>query len=43
LAVTGWSDSLRGAIQDAYAGVARVRFEGAFCRRDIGRRHVAAE
>jgi phosphoribosylamine--glycine ligase len=43
LAVTGWSDSMRGAIQDAYSGVARVRFEGAFCRRDIGRRHVAAE
>jgi phosphoribosylamine-glycine ligase len=42
LAVTGWADDLGGALRTAYAGVARVHFEGAFCRGDIGRRHVPA-
>lgn len=40
LAVTGWAGDLRGALKAAYDGVARVHFEGAFCRRDIGRRHT---
>jgi phosphoribosylamine--glycine ligase len=43
LAVTGWARDLRAALRAAYDGVARVNFEGAFCRRDIGRRHVVAE
>ncbi len=43
LAVTGRGRDLRGALDAAYRGVARIRFEGAFHRRDIGRRHVAAQ
>ncbi|HEU4366439.1 MAG TPA: phosphoribosylamine--glycine ligase [Candidatus Krumholzibacteria bacterium] len=40
LAVTGWAGDLGGALQAAYDGVARVRFDGGFCRTDIGRRHT---
>lgn len=40
LAVTGWAGDLGGALKAAYDGVARVHFEGAFCRTDIGRRHT---
>ena len=40
LAVTGWAGDLGGALKAAYDGVARVRFDGGFCRRDIGRRHT---
>jgi len=43
LAVTGWAPDLRAALRAAYERVARVRFEGAFYRTDIGRRHVAAD
>ncbi|MDH4036326.1 MAG: phosphoribosylamine--glycine ligase [Candidatus Krumholzibacteria bacterium] len=43
LAVTGWAGDLRGALRVAYDGVARVQFDGAFWRSDIGRRHVAAD
>ncbi len=40
LAVTGRGEDLRGALDAAYEGVGRIRFDGAFCRSDIGRRHV---
>jgi phosphoribosylamine--glycine ligase len=42
LAVTAWASGLPAAVSAAYGAVARVRFEGAFHRRDIGRRHLAA-
>ncbi len=42
LAVTGVDATLAGALDAAYAAVDRIRFEGAFCRRDIGRRALAA-
>jgi phosphoribosylamine--glycine ligase len=38
LAVTAWAKDLAGALQHAYRGVEKVRFEGAFWRSDIGRR-----
>jgi phosphoribosylamine--glycine ligase len=38
LAVTAWARDLAGALQHAYRGVEKVRFEGAFWRSDIGRR-----
>ncbi|HEX5131042.1 MAG TPA: phosphoribosylamine--glycine ligase [Candidatus Krumholzibacteria bacterium] len=40
LAVTGWGADLRGALERAYRLVARVGFDGAFSRSDIGRRHI---
>ncbi|KAJ2441790.1 Bifunctional purine biosynthetic protein ade1 [Coemansia sp. RSA 2440] len=36
LAVTGVSDTVQGALDRAYAGVATVSFDGAFHRTDIG-------
>jgi phosphoribosylamine--glycine ligase len=42
LAVTAWADGLAAAVGAAYDAVARVRIAGAFYRRDIGRRHLAA-
>lgn len=38
LAVTAWAKDLAGALHHAYEGVEKVRFEGAFWRRDIGKR-----
>jgi phosphoribosylamine--glycine ligase len=43
LAVTGWAGDLHGALRTAYDGVARVKFDGAFWRSDIGCRHVAKD
>lgn len=40
LAVTGLGPSLDQALDRAYRGVACIRFEGAFYRRDIGRKRV---
>jgi len=38
LAVTAWNDDVRGAVDKAYSGISRIRFDGAFWRRDIGHR-----
>jgi phosphoribosylamine--glycine ligase len=38
LGVTGLGATLDGAIATAYHAVDRISFEGAHCRRDIGRR-----
>ena len=38
LAVTAWGDGLAGALAHAYDGVGKVEFEGAFYRKDIGRK-----
>ena len=38
LAVTAWNGDIRGAVEKAYGGVSRIRFDGAFWRRDIGHR-----
>ncbi|UCG52409.1 MAG: phosphoribosylamine--glycine ligase [Candidatus Latescibacterota bacterium] len=38
LAVTAWDEALSGALGHAYEGVEMVRFNGAYWRRDIGRR-----
>jgi phosphoribosylamine--glycine ligase len=38
LAVTAWGDDVRSAVGAAYDGVSRISFDGAFWRRDIGRR-----
>jgi len=42
LGVTAAADTLQEALQDAYAAAERIRFDGAFMRRDIGRRALAA-
>jgi phosphoribosylamine--glycine ligase len=39
LAVSARADSLRAALDEAYAAVGRIRIDGAFFRGDIGRRH----
>jgi phosphoribosylamine-glycine ligase len=38
LAVTAWNADIRGALTAAYGGVERIRFDGAFWRKDIGHR-----
>jgi len=38
LAVTAWNRDVRGAVEKAYGGISRIRFDGAFWRRDIGHR-----
>ena len=38
LSVTAWAKDLAGALRHAYEGVEKVRFEGAFWRKDIGKR-----
>ena len=38
LAVTAWSDSIRGALRAAYDSVEKIHYEGAFWRSDIGHR-----
>jgi phosphoribosylamine--glycine ligase len=43
LCVTALGDSVIDAATRAYAGVDRIRFEGAFARRDIGYRAIARE
>lgn len=42
LGVTATADNLQQAVQRAYAGAAKIRFEGAHYRRDIGARALAA-
>ena len=37
------ADDLPGAVARAYALAGRIRFDNAYCRRDIGRRALAAE
>ena len=39
---TALADSLPDAIEQAYAVAAQVRFENAYCRRDIGQRALRA-
>jgi phosphoribosylamine--glycine ligase len=36
LGVTAWGETLKSARESAYAGVEKIRFDGAHCRRDIG-------
>ena len=43
LCVCGLGDSVSAAQRVAYAGVDRIRWQGAFCRRDIGHRAIARE
>ena len=38
LGVTAQAPDLKTALQEAYAAVDRIRFDNAFCRRDIGHR-----
>ena len=38
LAVTGWGNNLKGALDAAYDGVNKIRFKDAYWRRDIGHR-----
>jgi phosphoribosylamine--glycine ligase len=40
-AVTGVGQNLKGAIEHAYRGVERIRFEGCHFRKDIGQRALA--
>jgi phosphoribosylamine--glycine ligase len=43
LGVTGLGDSLSGSIDTAYEAVDQISFEGAHCRRDIGRRAAGGQ
>lgn len=43
LGVTARGETLGQAMQNAYAAVDRIHFDGCFCRRDIGRRALEAE
>lgn len=36
MGVTGWKDTLKGAIDSTYEAVKEIRFEGMHYRRDIG-------
>jgi phosphoribosylamine--glycine ligase len=40
LGVTGWASTLAEAIQRAYRATEQIHIDGAFFRRDIGRKHV---
>ena len=42
LGVTATADTLREALSKAYEGVEKISFEGAFWRKDIGRRALNA-
>ena len=42
LGVTATADTLSAAVQKAYSQVPKVRFENAYCRRDIGARALRA-
>lgn len=37
LAVTSYADDFREALQESYRNIGRIKFEGAYCRRDIGK------
>lgn len=37
LAVTSYADDFRRALEQSYRNVDRIRFQGAYCRRDIGK------
>ena len=41
LGVTAVSSDVSSAIEAAYAGVSRIHFDGAYARRDIGRKALA--
>lgn len=41
LSVSAWSDTLQGAIADAYVAVSKIKFEGANFRHDIAAKGVA--
>ena len=43
LGVTALGDTLEEAIEKAYAQAANVKFENAYCRRDIGARALQAK
>ena len=43
LGVTAKGDTLETAIETAYKNVEQVHFDNAFCRRDIGKRALAAK
>ncbi len=43
LGVTGTADTLQGALDQAYAAVEHISFDGSFYRRDIGARALAAK
>lgn len=43
LGVTATASTLEEALRDAYASADRIHFDGAFMRRDIGRRALAAK
>jgi phosphoribosylamine---glycine ligase len=40
LGVTAWASTLSDAVRSAYDATAKIRIDGAFYRRDIGRRHL---
>jgi phosphoribosylamine--glycine ligase len=42
LGVIGTADTLKGALDKAYENVSHINFEGAYYRRDIGARALAA-
>jgi phosphoribosylamine---glycine ligase len=42
LTVVGRGSDYKAAMARAYAGVDRIKFEGAYCRRDIGKRALGA-
>ena len=42
LGVTATADDLKSAIDKAYANVPKVKFENAYCRRDIGKKALMA-
>ena len=42
LGVIGMADTLKGALDKAYENVSNIHFEGAYYRRDIGARALAA-
>ena len=42
LGVIGTADTLKGALDRAYDNVSHIHFEGAYYRRDIGARALAA-
>ena len=42
LGVTARADDLKAALAEAYAAADTIHFDGAFMRRDIGRRALAA-
>ena len=40
--MVGRGDDYKAAIARAYAGVDKIKFDGAFCRRDIGTKALGA-